>query len=243
MAYIDSLVKQLKTQCFINNGCGFDKQEAHVWWRKQYYGKPTFFKTEWICSKSEMDEPRYTKVVEYLSKLPAGITYTAETKKTKSLPSVINTERYEYEEYTTDFIIHVSDTYSKSIVDSNKGSKIVVLPQFSSLIMSDAEKYKKNIETKHSQIIEPFFDTQIQHYTSSMLRYDGFYDGVSFSYIKMKPLEHGFQLLGMALAFVQYGLKFLKENEFYTIDANESITDISITKHTIKDNNSLSDWN
>ncbi len=242
MTYIDSLVKKLKLQCIINNGCGFDEKHEHVWWRKQYYGKSTFFKTEWKCSKSEMDEPRYVKVIEYLSKLPSGITYTAETKKTKSLPSVINTDRFEYEEYTTDFIIHVSDAYSKSIVNNNKGSKIVIWPQISNSIMSDAKKFKETIESKHSQIIEPFFDTQIQHYTSSTLRYDGFYDGVGFSYIKMKPLEHSFQLLGMALAFVNYGLRFLKENEFYTIDANESITDISITKHTIKDNSSLNDW-
>ena len=243
MISMEQLLKSIKTLCFINNGRAFDETIGHIWWIKQYSLHKGIFKTKLKCVESEMDNDRYRNMISFLSNLPNGITYTADTKKTRALPAVINPGRFEKEEYTTDFIIHVSDAYSKSIVDSNNGHRIVILPNLTSKVMESAIKFKDTIETKHSKTVEPLFDTQIKHYSSSSLRYDGFYDGVSFSYINMKPLEYDFQLLGMALAFANYGLKFLEEKEFYTIDTDKNITSASITKHTIKDNQSLNDWN
>lgn len=235
------LIHKLNRLCFLKNGKGFSIKETTVSWRKRYSGQSKFFKTQWVYSKSETAEERYSEAIVFFSKLPWGITYTTETRKLKSLPTFVDTRYFEHENYETDFFVHVSDEYAMSLVKRKGGGRIIILPDIPTQTMNEAIKFKDNIEAKYSEIIEPFFDTNSG--STALLEYDGFYDGVGFSYIKMKPLEYDYQLWGMAMAYAQYKLKLLKDNEFYIIDTdgNDKITYVSISKYEIE-KVSLNNW-
>ena len=239
-------------QCFINNGYAFDAEHMYFQddWSKKYYGKEGLFGKKWIY-KETLFYDRVEQTEQVLSKLPKGISYTRTDSITQTLP-----EKPEawystgYENYETTFQIHVSASYSQTIVRQNNGRKFVVLSKFDKKTLQDAEVFKEKVWSTHPEILEPLFT---KGYSKSLiLTNESFTDfdcrGISFKYVNMKPLQNESQRLGLILALAEYAEKRLSNDEIAFIKrwgdgGNSDYDGIGVSIRKIKNSPThLNDW-
>ena len=239
MITMDEIYEGIIRGCFINNGCEFDDEKIcfDIYWSREKEG---LLGLKWRYEKC-YDEIKRTE--RLLSKLPNGITY----KRTDIL-----LRRYESgrEHYVTKFEIHVSASYSKTIVRQNNGRKFVVLSKFDKKTLHDAEVFKEKVLSTHSEILESLFAEGYS--TSHILTNHGFTDfdcrGISLKYVNMKPLQNESQRLGLILALAEYAEQRLSNDEIAFISrwgdgGNSDYDGIGVSIRKIKTTPKyLSDW-
>lgn len=247
MQSLDTILKAIKMQCFINNGSAFDVNGLSLnltySWQKKYCGKKFFFSCHWVYEGVTGIEECH-KMKKLLSKLPNGISFTSSDSITQKLPEKATQYHTIYEWHTTTFTIHVSNSYSQSIVNQNKGSKIVCIGNFDSSTMRSAVEFKKKVMTSHREILDPLLKNGFLE--SLSLTNNGFTDhnchGYSLQAVNMKPLQNESQRLGLVLALGEYGEQYIPDNEICFIDnlSSDGINISRIQKKTI--NSNLNDW-
>lgn len=246
MQNLNTILKFINKQCFINNGAAFDVQNLYLTfsWTKKYTGKRFLFATQWICEKTENNDG-IKQTEKLLAKLPDGITYTKTDTVTQRLPEKAEQYHTVYEWHSTTFSMHVSASYSQAIIRQNIGRKVVVTGIFDKKTMQEADVFKKRILSSHRDILDPLFKNGFSQ--SLALTNDGFTDydcrGYSLSAVNMKPLQSEAQRLGLLLALGEFGEEMIPENEIWFIEDCPINDSISISKCQIHSQvSSLNDW-
>lgn len=245
MQTFNTILKVINEQCITNNGSDFDVRNLYLTfsWVKKYTGKRFLFVTQWVYEKTEYnDEIRQTE--KLLAKLPDGITYTKTDTVTQKLPEKAEQYHTVYERHSTTFLIHVSASYSQSIMRQNNGRKVIVTGNFDKKTMQEADAFKNRVLSSHRDILDTLFRNGFSQ--SLCLTNEGFTDydcrGYSLSAVNMKPLQNEAQRLGLMLALGEFGEKMLPENEIWFIDSFSSDS-ICISRHPIQSQvHSLNEW-
>lgn len=256
---IDFILYQIKDDCFNNGGCGFDfKGKSFHWW-DCYHSKKRLFSYVWEYETSTRDST-LKEMKEYervLKKLPKGISFSRQDMTVdKSLPNDVPHMEHEsvYLHYDIQYIIHVSDDYSKKIVASaGKRRTFITNSEISPKFISQAEDFKSKVQSNYMNIVKDMYNAVKKYYYDLNYlgigkRFDGCHESeIDFSAYGMKPLSEAYQVLGFALAITEYGAPYLQDTEFFKLDLHISeydshvFIDIVGTKRP-DPNAGLNDW-
>ena len=240
---LENILKNIKFNCFLNQGRPFDLNIGPFTYQKKYRGTKFLFFCSWSYDSTTGDD-EYNKQKQILRKLPSGISYTENTTITQELPNEPKQYHTVYEWYSSTFVIHVSESYSKKIFASNNGDRIIILSDTTTNTLKSALDFKNKIKTSFSDIIEPLFKEMERYPTFNNNGFNDYYHPFKFEYVNMKSLQYDYQRLGLALTLTEYGLSRLTENEMYFIDDNPKTKETCITKRTFKSPPPiLRDWN
>lgn len=256
---IDLILVQIRNNCFHRGGHGFDIDGRSFTWWELYRPKKKLFGYVWEQTSSSFDSTleEMKEFERVLKKLPNGISYSKQdTGGDKSLPKDVPQKELagEYIFYSTKYIIHVSDAYSKKIVASSKKSKTFISNDnnVSKTVISQAKTFKARVQSKYMYIVKDMYEAfEKGNYCLNSRGIGTNYDGanetsLSFSKYEMKNMSETYQVLGFALAITEYGAQYLQDTEFFSLYV-ESKYDHSILisivgiKQTYP-NSELNDW-
>lgn len=239
---IESILEEVKRNCFLNQGRPFELNIGEFYWSKKYHGDKLLFMCSWRYVCTEYYE-KCNEQKRILKKLPSGITYSENATLIQQLPAKPEQYHTVHERYKSVLSIHVSEAYSRKVFNTHAKDRIIILSDTTNKTLKLALDFKNKIYASHNDILAPLF-TEMQRF-GTLTNY-GFTDydhGFQFERIKMKPLTHDYQRLGLALALTEYGLFHLAEDEMYFITDKPEAETTHISKAKIKQAlSSLRNW-
>lgn len=249
MTILDEDIKPIKIECLRYCGLEFEFQDTSEYyglygfnWSESFEKKKTLFGYKLKSKGSTIPN----EMIEYETKLkhlPSGITYEKRTVEQDSWLDECNPS-LKYVNYSTKFILHVSESFSQSIMQQYDGSRIVVwnYPE-----LETALDFKQKILSMHSNILEPLFTNGVLK--NLCLTTTGFtnFDCQSYplSKVKMKPIQSNTQLLGLMIAICEYSERYIPKNEIWSIEKENNGKHVVVHKYHLIDisaQQSLRDW-
>lgn len=252
MTIFDGKHRGIIIECLKNKGLGFDyeditsKKEYH--WEEQYWTKKGIFRYYWELLATHI--PDYmTEYENSLKSLPSGISYERQTTKWKDEREEKTPEKCGNARccYRTRFRIHVSEQFSRHVMEQYDGSRLVVwdCPELKSAL-----DFKNRVLSTHREILETLFTNGVLK--SYSLTKSGFTDydcsGYNLKQVGMKPLQDDTQCLGLMIAICECYLSQIPDDEIWFIEKTnhyDGSFDIHVSKIGIPNTaaeESLSEW-
>lgn len=215
-------------ECLRNGGIGFDMtsktkynyiDQDFNWWER-FINRKTFFGYKWeLSEKSDYFLNVLYRYEKELNNLPNGITYEKNTTIIEDGRERFRKgDRYAQVRYNTQFIIHVSEEFSKHINEQYDGSRVFMwnCPELESALL-----FKEKVISMHSDILKPLYKdlTNKCLSLSGVIDVDGFeYSGSSFKAYGMKNLKDKTQLLGLLIAIAEASTQWMPHEDIVLVN-------------------------
>lgn len=255
----NDLIDRIDRECFLHKNTSFDYEAYKCYWHEAYsskkvfnfWGKAVGFK--WVDEKSNSSYRALEEADDFFKSLslPNGLACSfidiMDSDGTQSEP--VREYDHARKQYNRKYIIHVSKSYCDSIVNKAVSTKLFYIREVSSSLMDSANSFKDKLKREHSDIVKEIFTKFDLCYTTIDRKGVDIYSDRSeplfFKNWGLKDFTEEYQVLGLALAVIDYAIPFLNDAEYFSLDYKRSTSDIfsaTIHKEIVTYPQELTEW-